>query len=217
MAMPNGGTDNCGECHFGTRLEDRRVRCQIRDIDIDEPHWTYCANNQVSNPQGIDVPVGPVYVDSGDYPYRRIAYLPSPDGLVNERLDVLEQAARGELDPRTRRLQVAVIQDLAREGAIASVPHLVDLAIAEPGELTPAGFAGPEAEMFDLSYWWESDAVRVEFVRLAALRALRQIEYEISDSDVLTDLLGRRVGADAEQILRINVAAAFVLDVQEPP
>lgn len=215
--MPNGGTDNCGECRFGAPIEDRRVRCQIRDIKIEAPYWTYCANNQITNPDDIEVPVGPVYIDSGEYPYRRVVHLPSPNGFVSERLELLERAVRGALDPRTRRLQVALIQDLAREGAVAAVPHLVDMALAEPGDLTPAGFAGPDAEMFDLSYWWETDAVRVEFVRLAALRALRHIEHEISDSDVLTELHNRRDGATRDLLHRINVAIGFVLDVQDPP
>lgn len=215
--MPNGGTDNCGECRFGSPLEDRRAHCQIRDLDIADPHWTYCANNQITNPDGIETPVGPVYVDSGEYPYRRVVGVPSPDGFVNERLGLLERAARGELDPRTRRLQVAVIGDAAREDAVAALPHLVELALVEPGGLTSAGFAGPDAEMFDLSYTWETDAVRVEFVRLAALRALRQVLQNGSGSDVLTELRSRANTSDRDLLHRINWAMAYVLDVQDPP
>ncbi len=136
---------------------------------------------------------------------------------MDERLELLERAAGGDLDPRTRKLQVALIQDIAREGSAAAVPHLVDLALAEPGDLTPAGFAGPDVEMFDLSYWWETDAVRVEFVRLAALRALRRIEAEVSDGDVSAELNIRRDGANRDPMFLINIALAFALDVQDPP
>lgn len=215
--MPNGGTDNCGECVYGEQLGDRRVRCTIRHLDIGNPYWTYCANHPINNPDGIEVPAGPVYVIGDDYPYRRVPDQPSPDGLVAERLEVLRRAVRGELDPRTRKLQVGIIEDLAREGAVDAVPLLVELALAEPGNLEPVGFAGPDAPAFDLSYQWESDAVRVEFVRLAALRALRRIFNESPHANVIEVLSLHQDRENPDLVRRINFVVAYVLDYQEPP
>lgn len=215
--MPNGGTDNCGECDFGIPLEDRKAHCRIRDIVIETPYWTYCANSQVTNPDRIETPVGAVYVDAGGYPYRRAVHHSSPDGFVGERLGILRQAARGELDPRTRRLQVALIQDLARENAAEAIPDLVALALAKPGDLTFVGFPGPDAGTFDLSYRWETEAVRVEFVRLAALRALRKLDTDVSDAGVLDALYGHEADEDPDMVRRFNVAEAFLLDYHEPP
>ena len=216
--MPNGGTDNCGECRFGDEIAERRVRCRLRHIEVDRPYWTYCANNPVTNPDGIEVPIGPVYVVAGGHHYRRIVLLPSEDGHIPEKLEILERAARGGLDRRTRKLQAALIDDLARQNVVEAVEYLVDLALAKPAGLTPVGFAGPEAEIFDLSYTWETDAVRVEYIRLAALRALRKLEEAPEERGlVLATLRRRRAQADADRLRRINIAMAFVLDGMEPP
>lgn len=105
----------------------------------------------------------------------------------------------------------------AHQAVVEAVGHLVDLAIAPQEDLNPAGFSVPEQEMFDLSHRWETDAVRTEFVRLAAIRALRRIELDSNQGDVLTELRSRAPGADPEALRHINIAMAFVPDGTERP
>ena len=81
--MPNGGSDCCGTCWFRTekkveikdKKEDNRkyiTTCLIRDLEIPRPFWTYCANHpHHTKGRKIDAPLGPVYIDSGEYPYSR--------------------------------------------------------------------------------------------------------------------------------------------------
>jgi hypothetical protein len=89
--MPNGGSDCCGTCWFNSvnegepgyeRMREQRgaeVRCVIRDLVIEEPFWTYCANHPHHNPTRIEIPIGPVYDDKGGYPYERSLWKESPD------------------------------------------------------------------------------------------------------------------------------------------
>ncbi|MBV9123015.1 MAG: hypothetical protein JO112_06645, partial [Planctomycetes bacterium] len=88
--MPNGGSDCCGTCWFNTRnagqagyghaSREEPSFCEIRgNLPIPEPFWTYCSNHPEQNPDRVRIPVGPVYVDAGGYPYRRKDWVPSPD------------------------------------------------------------------------------------------------------------------------------------------
>lgn len=86
--MPNGGSDCCGTCWFneandgkvGFRKHDsgRIHRCTIRNFDIEDPFWTYCANHPHHNPDRMMTPIGPVYV-AGSYPYARVVLHDSVD------------------------------------------------------------------------------------------------------------------------------------------
>jgi hypothetical protein len=86
--MPNGGSDCCGTCWFNSTHEGKagifdvpagaEVRCVIRDLVIENPFWTYCVNHPHHNPDQINLPIGPVYVDAGGYPYRRQVWVESP-------------------------------------------------------------------------------------------------------------------------------------------
>ena len=66
--MPNGGIDNCSTCWFnqandgqvGIHNEDGEQRCLIRDVEIKNPYYTYCANHPFHAPDRLEVPVGPV-------------------------------------------------------------------------------------------------------------------------------------------------------------
>lgn len=69
--MPNGGSDCCGTCWFnskndgesgyhGTKKEGA-VFCKIRNIEIDDPFYTYCINHPHHNRKRIEIPLGPVY------------------------------------------------------------------------------------------------------------------------------------------------------------
>ena len=92
--MPNGGSDCCGTCWFNIvninkkkayKAEARqekelpKAKCLIRDLDIPDPFWTYCANHpHHTHPKKIKVPIGPVYVNDG-YPYTRKVWMKPPD------------------------------------------------------------------------------------------------------------------------------------------
>ena len=62
--MPNGGSDCCGTCWFNRSLEGQRgsgnfnretpSHCEIRDLDIPDPFYTYCANHPCHRP-GPDI------------------------------------------------------------------------------------------------------------------------------------------------------------------
>ncbi|MDE2729747.1 MAG: hypothetical protein OXI19_17105 [Gemmatimonadota bacterium] len=71
--MPNGGTDCCGTCRFNRanagrrdfiRLPDENIAdyCEIRELKIEVPFWTYCANHTDLSKRKYAVPLGPVYV-----------------------------------------------------------------------------------------------------------------------------------------------------------
>ena len=73
--MPNGGSDCCGTCWFnrtnqgerGTQHRDESVPpyCEIRDLAIDDPFWTYCANHPHRRPERDPIPIGPVLASRG--------------------------------------------------------------------------------------------------------------------------------------------------------
>lgn len=74
--MPNIGLDNCGNCfHF----DSASGHCNLRDIHIDEPRWTTCANCGGGEPS--EKPNGPVIDivygdDSDDSPYANFVRVP---------------------------------------------------------------------------------------------------------------------------------------------
>ena len=90
--MPNGGSDCCGTCWFNRRNRGERgihhrrgdneqqPHCQIRDLAIDDPFYTYCANHPHRRPEPDPLPIGPVtqYAGDGMTNDRRI-WMPSPD------------------------------------------------------------------------------------------------------------------------------------------
>ncbi|MDE2875493.1 MAG: hypothetical protein OXU69_02520 [Gemmatimonadota bacterium] len=70
--MPNGGSDCCGTCWFnranggeaGSANHDHSIpsHCEIRDLAIEDPFYTYCANHPYRLHRKAPVPFGPVYV-----------------------------------------------------------------------------------------------------------------------------------------------------------
>ena len=86
--MPNGGSDCCGTCWFNLRNKGEAGydhshdpepnRCTIRDLEIADPFYTYCANHPHRRPVKDPVPIGPVFVADDVYGARR-AWVPSPD------------------------------------------------------------------------------------------------------------------------------------------
>jgi hypothetical protein len=87
--MPNGGSDCCGTCWFNARnkgeagyrdADDSEPNsCTIRGLAIENPFWTYCTNHPHHRPNRDPIPIGPVFIDAGGYPYRRKQWQPSPD------------------------------------------------------------------------------------------------------------------------------------------
>ena len=75
--MPNGGSDCCGTCWFNRGNhgesgypERRNTRvapyCEIRDVAIRNPFWTYCANHPHRRPDRDRIPIGPITRHVGD-------------------------------------------------------------------------------------------------------------------------------------------------------
>ena len=63
-----------------TVLGGIRGHCEIRDLDIPSPFWTYCANHPYHRPNKDRIPIGPVYVhECEDGMDRRKEWQPSPD------------------------------------------------------------------------------------------------------------------------------------------
>ena len=75
--MPNGGSDNCGNCPHnvpkvaGTATHEQRREsafCTVRNVAVHASLWTYCANHYVSE----KTPIGPMFgsvVDHERIPY----------------------------------------------------------------------------------------------------------------------------------------------------
>ena len=102
--MPNGGSDCCGTCWFNRtnrgerdwqRHADASVQpfCEIRNVAIDDPFYTYCANHPHRRPERDPIPIGPIWSYGGEswteeagqpghYIVRenpRVVWKPSPD------------------------------------------------------------------------------------------------------------------------------------------
>ncbi len=75
-AMPNGGSDCCGTCWFnranggepGSANHNHEIPsyCEIRELEIPVPFYTYCANHPYHRPQRDPIPIGPVTVHEGE-------------------------------------------------------------------------------------------------------------------------------------------------------
>ena len=84
--MPNGGSDCCGTCWFnranrgktGSGNHDRSIpsHCGIRDLAIEDPFYTYCANHPYRRQKRVPTPLGPVYVYTGK---GRAVWMHAPD------------------------------------------------------------------------------------------------------------------------------------------
>ena len=91
--MPNGGSDCCGTCWFNrtkrgerdwSRRADKSIPpyCEIRDIAIEDPFYTYCANHPRRRPDRDPIPIGPVMRHGGWEQERRVR-AGQPDELVS--------------------------------------------------------------------------------------------------------------------------------------
>ena len=93
--MPNGGSDCCGTCWFNRTNQGQRdwrehadesvpPYCEIRNLAIQDPFYTYCANHPHRRPDSDPIPIGPVMREdksrgSGLFEYPRYVWERSPD------------------------------------------------------------------------------------------------------------------------------------------
>ena len=115
--MPNGGGDNCGTCWFNAQNEGQEGHyfagnpnpsiCQIRNLAIRNPFYTYCANHPYRNPGRVELPIGPVWEMSGHY---RVIWRLSPDA-EEIRLALLAFLGRIEEKFQPEYLSGATIED----------------------------------------------------------------------------------------------------------
>ena len=89
--MPNGGSDCCGTCWFNRKnggeagfpspgAESRESYCEIRDVAIEDPFYTYCANHPHRRPVRDSILIGPITRNvSGGGNNDRKAWIPAPD------------------------------------------------------------------------------------------------------------------------------------------
>ncbi len=151
--MPNGGSDCCGTCWFNSANEGKpgyhshtdgvQVRCVIRDADIEVPFWTYCANHPHHNPDQIELPIGPIYVDAGEgFPYRRKLLVESPDSeeIRRKLLELLSRIQETPQDeyPTSTNLGDTVITQLGLFGERRAVDGLHRILLFDPFA-TPSG------------------------------------------------------------------------------
>ncbi len=136
--MPNGGSDCCGTCWLNranegragfprTPIEERKASfCEIRDLPVDDPFYTYSANHPHRNPNRLRVPMGPVY--TGDSFGNREPLHPSPDSeedrqAVVQLLESIPEAPTEEY-PIGLSLETVIIAQVAAWGERRAVPDL---------------------------------------------------------------------------------------------
>ena len=139
--MPNGGSDCCGTCWFNrTNRGEREWReqqdesvppyCEIRDVAIDDPFWTYCANHPHRRPERDPIPIGPITRYAGDgWTNEREVWIPSPDSeeIRLHLLDLLEnffEQVFKDRYPIGERLSQVIILQLGEFREQRAVNHL---------------------------------------------------------------------------------------------
>ena len=143
--MPNGGSDCCGTCWFNRSLEGERgssnfnheipSRCEIRDLDIPDPFYTYCANHPYHRPGRDPIPIGPVYAHRSTGPLgegTREEWQLSPDSeeIRQHLLDLVrrpEEIADEGYHFYTRPAHIAALWQLLEWGDERLAPALEEL------------------------------------------------------------------------------------------
>ena len=111
--MPNGGSDCCGTCWFNRsnggeagfdhRDDSIAPYCEIRDVAIENPFYTYCANHPHRRSDRDPIPIGPITRYAGDgMSNDREVWLPSPDSeeIRQHLLEMLEGLAEHASEDR---------------------------------------------------------------------------------------------------------------------
>jgi hypothetical protein len=144
--MPNGGSDCCGTCWFNRKNKGEAGyshtddpepnHCEIRDLAIDDPFYTYCANHPHRIEWKLRVPIGPVF--TGDSFGNRQVWLTAPDnedirkGLL-ELLSKLPESGQDEY-PIGRDLGSVVIDQLVELNEQRAISDLQRLAQMDEGK-----------------------------------------------------------------------------------
>ena len=139
--MPNGGSDCCGTCWFnranggkkGSNNHDHRLpsHCEIRDLPIKDPFYTYCSNHPYRTNQRVSVPFGPVYVHVS-FESGREVWMDAPDteDVRRQLLGFLE--APGNLSDSYpfygEDLMLVVVRELERLREPRAIPILEHIA-----------------------------------------------------------------------------------------
>lgn len=89
--------------------------------------------------------------------------------------------------------------------------------VAEPADLSLVPLREPEPGVVDVGNARETRAVRSEFLRLAALRALRRFWKGDGTNRVFEDLGRKWESASPQQRAWLNLADVFVTAYEEPP
>ena len=144
--MPNDGSDCCGTCWFNRSLEGQRgsgnfnreipSHCEIRDLDIPDPFYTYCANHPCHRPGRDPIPIGPVCVHRATGPSGeggREEWQPSPDTeeIRQHLLDIVrlpEEHADEGYHFHTRPPHIAALMQLLEWRDERLVPALEEIA-----------------------------------------------------------------------------------------
>lgn len=134
--MPNGGSDCCGTCWFNSKNDGKpgyhgaekpgKVRCIIRDIEPEDPFYTYCANHPHHNKDRIDVPLGPVFINDP----REIWLLPPESEEITVKLLSLLDTITNEVQkryPSPTDLEEIIIEQLMRGKEKRAIPGLLNI------------------------------------------------------------------------------------------
>ncbi len=137
--MPNGGPDCCGTCWFNRRNRgekghpkvrdsDEEPYCEIRDVAIEDPFWTYCSNHPHRRPERDPIPIGPIMRNVGDGSNDRDVWIPSPDSeeIRQHLLELLEHFFRHVSE---RRYPAGFLDELIIFG-----PDLGEVVVRQLGE-----------------------------------------------------------------------------------
>ena len=159
--MPNGGSDCCGTCWFNRRNkgeagflehdESEPSYFEIRELAIDDPFYTYCANHPHRVPWKLQTPIGPVFMGDSDG-YREI-WKQAAD-TENTRLSLL--ALLGRLPESQQNeypigpgLGDVVISELVRLDERRAIPDLERIAKMKVGR--PDRFGNTNGPLIELA------------------------------------------------------------------
>ena len=97
--MPNGGSDCCGTCWFNRKnhgeagyahvSEAGAAYCEIRNLEIPNPFYTYCANHSHRSPERDRIPIGPIWIDPSDQGREIWRQSPDTEEVRTRLLDLL--------------------------------------------------------------------------------------------------------------------------------
>ncbi len=161
--MPNGGSDCCGTCWFNAKNKGQAgyahsgdpepASCTIRDLPIEDPFYTYCANHPHRSPERDSIPIGPAF--TGDSDGTRELWQPSPD-TEEIRLHLLELLARIEERPASEypigiHLDEVVVRQLGEFREARAVEGLKRISRFNPSAMEAGPFSRTRRGLVELA------------------------------------------------------------------